>query len=378
MTTPNFGAINAMGSQFTSNVFSEVAGKATKANRKLQAQANRRAATSSAPKPPTSNAGGMPTSSSPLPPNAAAAGRARRQARAQAGPTPTPAPPTYPTSPTPHAPGAGGGPVSGFNVMQGRANRQARAQASRAQPNAVPFSHAPGTPPPTTPAAFGPAQNPVPNARVMPANRAIVGPNNPFQSPAPAQSNVSNLGQFKAPKPSATPFSNAGTTATPKAAPKPSTTPFSVGPVTPAPKPATAASPQPSTNPFANKSNANAPAQKAQQQLSSQFANTQQGNNAPFPTHQHPSGSSNMILQNASAALSQPGRPNTMIVGSRNASPGGIAAAGSRLEAWANAKSSAVRARQESKKAGGRDRDLAARAAAAENLSNQPLNRFAP
>lgn len=356
MSTPvNTGAISAMGSQFNTNVFTGIANKAAKSGRKLQAQVNRAARnTPAAPTTPTSNAGGMPTSSTNLPPDAAAAGRARRQARAQAGPAPAPPTPSYPTSPTPHAPGAGGAPVSGFNVQQGRINRQARAQGGA---NAVPFSHAPS---PAT--AQGPATWSSPSsmhARVMPANRAMVSQNNPFQSAAPAQSNVSNSSQFKT-------------------APKPSTTPFSVGPITPAPQTNTPAAPKPSTNPFDNKSNANAPAQAAQQQLSSQFANTKQGNNAPFPTHQHPSGSSNMILQNASAALSQPGRPNTMIVGSRNAQPGGIAAAGSRLEAWAQAKSSAVQARQESKRAGGRDRDLAAKAAAAENLSNQPLNRFAP
>lgn len=367
MSTPvNTGAVNAMGSQFNTNVFSGISSRAARTSRKLQRQAVKQGNTS--PAAPTSNPGGTPTSSTTLPPNAAATGRARRQARAQAGAAPTPPPPTYPTSPTPHAPGAGGAPVGGFNVMQGRANRQARAQQARTQPNAVPFSHAPSTPPPTSTAAGGqgapirtntaPLMSNIP-APTNPINRTHFNQpsTNPFQ--APAQSNVSNTSQFKA-------------------APKPSTTPFSVGPITPAPKPSTAATPKPSTNPFANQSNANAPAQAAQQQLSSQFANTKQGNNAPFPTHQHPSGSSNMILQNASAALSQPGRPNTLIVGSRNASPGGIAAAGSRLEAWANAKSSAVKARRASQQAGGRDKGLAQQASAAENLANQPLNRFAP
>lgn len=365
MSTPvNMGAVSAMGSQFNTNVFAGISHKAARTGKKLQAQANR--AARNTPAAPTSNAGGTSTVSAPLPPNAAAAGRARRQARAQAGPTTAPPTPSYPTSPTPHAPGAGGAPVSGFNVMQGRASRQARAQQARTPANAVPFSHAPGTPPPTSRAAG--AQGAPIRTNTAPVMSNVPSPTNPINRTAFNQ-------------PSTTPFSapqsNVSSPTQFKAAPKPSTTPFSVGPLTTSPKPS-ATAPQASTNPFANKSNANAPAQAAQQQLSSQFANTKQGNNAPFPTHQHPSGSSNMILQNASAALSQPGRPNTLIVGSRNASPGGIAAAGSRLEAWANAKSSAVQARQESKRAGGRDRDLAAKAAEAENLSNQPLNRFAP
>lgn len=107
----------------------------------------------------------------------------------------------------------------------------------------------------------------------------------------------------------------------------------------------------------------------------SQFVDVTPKDNSPYPTHQHPEGSSNMKLKNLSA--SQP-RPNDFTVGSRNAKPNGIAAAGSRLEAWAQAKSTAVQARQASRKAGGRDRNLAAEAKKAENFANQPLRNFAP
>ena len=110
-------------------------------------------------------------------------------------------------------------------------------------------------------------------------------------------------------------------------------------------------------------------------QNSAQFANVTTRDNSPFPTHQHPEGSSNLKLQNLSA--NQP-RQNEFTVGSRNAKPGGIAAKGSQLEAWAISKSNAVQARQASRKAGGRDKALSTAAKAAENFANQPLRNFAP
>lgn len=110
-------------------------------------------------------------------------------------------------------------------------------------------------------------------------------------------------------------------------------------------------------------------------QNQSQFANVAPRANDPFPTHQHPEGSSNLKLQNLTA--DQP-RQNEFTVGSRNAKPGGIAARGSQLEAWAISKQKATQARQESRKAGGRDRNLSAAAKAAENFANQPLKNFAP
>lgn len=106
-----------------------------------------------------------------------------------------------------------------------------------------------------------------------------------------------------------------------------------------------------------------------------QFANVTSQDNSPYPTHQHPEGSSNLKLQGLTNA--QP-KPNEFTVGSRNAKPNGIAAAGSRLEAWAQAKSSAVQARQASRRAGGRDRSLSTAAKKAENFANQPLRNFAP
>lgn len=107
----------------------------------------------------------------------------------------------------------------------------------------------------------------------------------------------------------------------------------------------------------------------------SQFANVTPRDNSPHPTHQHPEGSSNLKLQNLTA--DQP-RTNEFTVGSRNAKPNGIAAKGSQLEAWAISKSQAVQARQASRKAGGRDRNLSQAAKKAENFANQPLRNFAP
>lgn len=106
-----------------------------------------------------------------------------------------------------------------------------------------------------------------------------------------------------------------------------------------------------------------------------QFVDVTPRSNAPFPTHQHPEGSSNLKLGNLSEA--QP-RPNDFTVGSRNVKPGGIAARGSQLESWGIAKQKAVQARTASRRAGGRDKDLAAQAKKAENFANQPLSRYAP
>lgn len=110
-------------------------------------------------------------------------------------------------------------------------------------------------------------------------------------------------------------------------------------------------------------------------QNSTQFANVTPKANDPYPTHEHPEGSSNLKLANLTA--DQP-RQNEFTVGSRNAKPGGIAARGSQLEAWAISKSSAVQARQASRRAGGRDKTLSGAAKVAENFANQPLKNFAP
>lgn len=59
-----------------------------------------------------------------------------------------------------------------------------------------------------------------------------------------------------------------------------------------------------------------------------------------YPQHAHPEGSSSTPLPNLTAA--QP-KPNTFIVGSRNAKPGGLAARGSQLEAWAIGRQAEVR-----------------------------------
>lgn len=107
----------------------------------------------------------------------------------------------------------------------------------------------------------------------------------------------------------------------------------------------------------------------------SQFVNVATRDNSPFPTHQHPEGSSNLRLNTLSDK--QPA-PNEFTVGSRANKPGGIAARGSQLEAWAISKQNATQARQASRRAGGRDKDLAATAKKAENFANQPLSKFAP
>lgn len=67
----------------------------------------------------------------------------------------------------------------------------------------------------------------------------------------------------------------------------------------------------------------------------------QQFSGAPkpdYPLHVPPAGSSTQPLPRLSAAQSQPGRPNTFTVGSRNIRGGGIAAMGSQLEAGLNSR----------------------------------------
>lgn len=111
------------------------------------------------------------------------------------------------------------------------------------------------------------------------------------------------------------------------------------------------------------------------QEARSRMADVRPRDNSPYPTHQHPAGSSNMKLESLTAA--QP-KPNEFTVGSRANKPGGIASKGSQLEAWAISKQKATQARTASRRAGGRDKDLAATAKKAENFSNQPLKNFAP
>lgn len=59
-----------------------------------------------------------------------------------------------------------------------------------------------------------------------------------------------------------------------------------------------------------------------------------------FPEHQPPKGSSKKPLRKLTEA--QP-KPNTFTVGSRNAKPNGLAAKGSRLEAWGIGKQEHIR-----------------------------------
>lgn len=106
-----------------------------------------------------------------------------------------------------------------------------------------------------------------------------------------------------------------------------------------------------------------------------QFVNVTPKDNSPFPTHQHPEGSSNLRLNNLSDA--QPA-PNEFTVGSRANKPGGIASKGSQLEAWAISKQQATQARAASRKAGGRDKELSGAAKKEESFANQPLKKFAP
>lgn len=71
-----------------------------------------------------------------------------------------------------------------------------------------------------------------------------------------------------------------------------------------------------------------------------QFSDVSPKDNSPYPTHVHPQGSSNATLPSLTA--SQP-KPNEFTVGSRNAKPGGIAARGSQLEAWAIGRQAEIR-----------------------------------
>lgn len=76
--------------------------------------------------------------------------------------------------------------------------------------------------------------------------------------------------------------------------------------------------------------------------VSSQFSSGP-ASNGSFPQHNHPAGSSTAPLPNLTA--NQP-KPNTFTTGSRNAKPGGLAAKGSQLEAWAMGKQAEVKAKR--------------------------------
>jgi hypothetical protein len=97
-----------------------------------------------------------------------------------------------------------------------------------------------------------------------------------------------------------------------------------------------------------------------------------------FPKAQFPAGASSKPLPTASAAHSLPGKPQTFTQGAYTHKPGGIAAAGSRLEAWAQTKTMAVQARQKSRAAGGRDKGLAQKATQFEAQAAAPLSGQAP
>jgi hypothetical protein len=101
---------------------------------------------------------------------------------------------------------------------------------------------------------------------------------------------------------------------------------------------------QPSTNPFQiNTMQPSSPAKATPtvaktSPVTPQFADVSTKDNSPFPTHVHPTGSSNQILPRLSAAQSRPSAPNSFTVGSRNIKSSGIAAMGSQLEAGLTAR----------------------------------------
>lgn len=100
---------------------------------------------------------------------------------------------------------------------------------------------------------------------------------------------------------------------------------------------------QPSQTPFKVNTISNpTPVQTPTAQPVQQFSSAPKPQ-TPYPLHTPPAGSSTQPLPRLTAAQSQPGRPNEFVVGSRNAKPGGIAAMGSQLEAWAQRRQSEIR-----------------------------------
>lgn len=100
---------------------------------------------------------------------------------------------------------------------------------------------------------------------------------------------------------------------------------------------------QPSAEPFkVNQISNPTPAAKPVAPPSQQFSHSESA--MSFPQHVPPAGSSTQVLPRLTAAQSTPGRPNTFVVGSRNAKAGGIAAMGSQLEAWAQNRQAEIRA----------------------------------
>lgn len=281
INSPNLHNISALGGQFKTNIFEGTAKQLSneaKSSVKRQISQHRRARAEAAqtatntppPAPPRTMSG---PASGPLPPNAAASGRARRQARAMGIQTPS----ARPTQASGKAPSF---------APQNRANTPASGR--RMASGAKPFQAS------TPVKAKGPA--PVPT----------------FSSQFPAQSARPAI-PFPSHMTHATPkFSDSAPHTPTTGAPKPSINPFQVNRIQSAPQRPQA--PKPATH-------------------SLQFSDTSTKDNSPFPTHVHPEGSSNAILPHLSATeTAKTGRPNEFTVGSRNVRGSGIAAMGSKLE----------------------------------------------
>lgn len=151
----------------------------------------------------------------------------------------------------------------------------------------------------------------------------------------------STSGKATTVQPSLTPsFSSSPATHTPVKATGPAPTNFSsqLVPQKPVAKPQGTATASFSSGPTPAK-----PAPKPVPQMGvtgQQFSDVSPKANDPYPTHVHPAGSSSATLPKLTA--SQP-KPNEFTVGSRNAKPGGIAARGSQLEAWAIGRQAEIR-----------------------------------
>lgn len=283
MSTPvNLGAVNAMGSQFNTNVFEKVARRSLRTGTKLAKLA---------PKPVT------PASNVITPTTTVTAG------------TPTKnAPGNYLNRGTSvKTPGGIGSSPAPQAITTGKI---ATPYTAGATPSSNTGPNFPALPPGRYRGIATPYQG---GNRVIPmsGNAALTNRVNP----TPGFSDISSdnpINRTAFNQPSQTPFKvNTIRTSSP---PKPAYS-STVGE-----KPMIAPSPLPSGG-------------KASPTVGTQFSDVSTKDNSPFPTHVHPEGSSNQILPNLSAAMSGPGRPNEFTVGSRNIKGGGIAAMGSQLEA---------------------------------------------
>jgi|SRR5690242_2209332 len=323
---PDQGAIAHLGGQFHHNVFSDVQKFATDKSKKAATAAKNVAAQNAQARNAYANSVNQAVQQGRK--NFAKNQQAQAKSAAQAAkahaqgvksgrvaPAPGAAPRTFAMAPTPQA------------KAQAKATAKNQAQQARTMQQQRNFAHGEAL-------KFQAAQFKVKQQQVNNAHTEAL-------KEANKRAKGGTVTTSSASTPNLTPsFSSAPTSHTPvkAAAPAPSNFSSQLAPQKPLAGPRGSATASFSSGPTPAK-----PAPKPVPQMGvtgTQFSDVSPKDNSPYPPHVHPQGSSSAVLPNLTAA--QP-KPNTFTVGSRNAQPGGIAARGSQLEAWAIGRQAEIR-----------------------------------